>query len=174
MRGWKQLVISFNYIRLMFYVYKRLHKKCPRYSNSTPGGGKHIDVRLHTILRMSDLIYWLSTGAGIFHQTVVKRWSFCCFMAAGNLFNDICDSSSPSWPKEFGNDYISSIVCASMDVVVPITRVSLMSFRPTTLWYTSGWNFFVLVWLISINALGLYNIIHWNPQVYQALSPYYM
>lgn len=32
----------------------------------------------------------------------------------------------------------------------------------------------VLIWLLCISALGLYNIIHWNPHVYQALSPYYM
>lgn len=32
----------------------------------------------------------------------------------------------------------------------------------------------VLAWLLCISALGVYNIIHWNPHVYQALSPYYM
>ncbi|KMZ74849.1 potassium transporter 2 [Zostera marina] len=32
----------------------------------------------------------------------------------------------------------------------------------------------VLVWLFCISTLGVYNIIHWNPQVYRALSPYYM
>ncbi|GMI70753.1 K+ uptake permease 6 [Hibiscus trionum] len=32
----------------------------------------------------------------------------------------------------------------------------------------------VLLWLVCISAIGLYNIIHWNPHVYQALSPYYM
>lgn len=32
----------------------------------------------------------------------------------------------------------------------------------------------VLTWLICISTIGLYNIIHWNPHVYQALSPYYM
>uniref|UniRef100_A0A6N2M5B7 Potassium transporter n=1 Tax=Salix viminalis TaxID=40686 RepID=A0A6N2M5B7_SALVM len=32
----------------------------------------------------------------------------------------------------------------------------------------------VLVWLMCISAIGIYNIIHWNPHVYQALSPYYM
>ncbi|XVF84930.1 hypothetical protein PTKIN_Ptkin17bG0078600 [Pterospermum kingtungense] len=32
----------------------------------------------------------------------------------------------------------------------------------------------VLIWLLCISAIGLYNIIHWNPRVYQALSPYYM
>ncbi|KAK4762862.1 hypothetical protein SAY86_008630 [Trapa natans] len=32
----------------------------------------------------------------------------------------------------------------------------------------------VLTWLLCISSIGLYNIIHWNPHVYQALSPYYM
>ncbi|KAK1284134.1 putative potassium transporter 8 [Acorus calamus] len=32
----------------------------------------------------------------------------------------------------------------------------------------------VLVWLLCISALGIYNIAHWNPNVYQALSPIYM
>ncbi|XP_059648990.1 potassium transporter 6-like [Cornus florida] len=32
----------------------------------------------------------------------------------------------------------------------------------------------VITWLLCISTIGLYNIIHWNPHVYQALSPYYM
>jgi KUP system potassium uptake protein len=32
----------------------------------------------------------------------------------------------------------------------------------------------ILTWLLCISAIGLYNIIHWNPSVYHALSPYYM
>ncbi|GAV72570.1 K_trans domain-containing protein [Cephalotus follicularis] len=32
----------------------------------------------------------------------------------------------------------------------------------------------VIVWLLCISAIGVYNIVHWNPHVYQALSPYYM
>ncbi|KAL6143315.1 hypothetical protein ACLB2K_054010 [Fragaria x ananassa] len=32
----------------------------------------------------------------------------------------------------------------------------------------------VIVWLLCISSIGLYNIFHWNPHVYQALSPYYM
>ncbi|XP_057822358.2 probable potassium transporter 9 isoform X2 [Cryptomeria japonica] len=32
----------------------------------------------------------------------------------------------------------------------------------------------IVTWLVCISALGLYNIFHWNPQVYRALSPYYM
>ncbi|KAI4375320.1 hypothetical protein MLD38_013203 [Melastoma candidum] len=32
----------------------------------------------------------------------------------------------------------------------------------------------VITWLLCISCIGLYNIITWNPHVYQALSPYYM
>ncbi|WOK92638.1 potassium transporter 6-like isoform X1 [Canna indica] len=32
----------------------------------------------------------------------------------------------------------------------------------------------VIIWLLCISAIGVYNIFHWNPHVYQALSPYYM
>lgn len=32
----------------------------------------------------------------------------------------------------------------------------------------------VILWLFTISAIGLYNIFHWNPHVYRALSPYYM
>ncbi|KAI3452758.1 hypothetical protein Pfo_009421 [Paulownia fortunei] len=32
----------------------------------------------------------------------------------------------------------------------------------------------VITWLLCISAIGLYNIFHWNPHVYQALSPYYI
>ncbi|KAJ1432711.1 Potassium transporter [Sesbania bispinosa] len=32
----------------------------------------------------------------------------------------------------------------------------------------------VMTWLLCISAIGLYNILHWNPHVYEALSPFYM
>ncbi|XP_008230631.1 PREDICTED: potassium transporter 8-like [Prunus mume] len=32
----------------------------------------------------------------------------------------------------------------------------------------------VITWLFCISSIGVYNIFRWNPQVYQALSPYYM
>ena len=32
----------------------------------------------------------------------------------------------------------------------------------------------VLVWLISIAAVGVYNTIYWNPSILYALSPYYL
>ncbi|XP_020207687.1 potassium transporter 8 [Cajanus cajan] len=32
----------------------------------------------------------------------------------------------------------------------------------------------VMTWLVCISCIGVYNILHWNPHVYEALSPYYM
>ncbi|XP_073130002.1 potassium transporter 6-like [Henckelia pumila] len=32
----------------------------------------------------------------------------------------------------------------------------------------------VVTWLLCISCIGIYNIFHWNPHVYQALSPHYM
>ncbi|XP_042433191.1 putative potassium transporter 8 [Zingiber officinale] len=32
----------------------------------------------------------------------------------------------------------------------------------------------VMTWLLCLSGLGIYNVLHWNPLVYQALSPYYM
>ncbi|WCJ40263.1 Potassium transporter family protein [Euphorbia peplus] len=32
----------------------------------------------------------------------------------------------------------------------------------------------VIIWLVSIFAIGLYNIIYWNPQILRALSPHYI
>ncbi|GAA0157050.1 transporter [Lithospermum erythrorhizon] len=32
----------------------------------------------------------------------------------------------------------------------------------------------VILWLFCISSIGLYNIFHWNPHVYKALSPHYM
>ncbi|KAI3902583.1 hypothetical protein MKW92_016236 [Papaver armeniacum] len=62
--------------------------------------------------------------------------------------------------------------------VVPITCVILICLFALQHYGTHRVGMFfapvVLVWLICISALGLYNIIHWNPQVYQALSPSYM
>lgn len=32
----------------------------------------------------------------------------------------------------------------------------------------------VIIWLLCIGLIGLYNVIHWNPRIYQALSPHYI
>lgn len=31
----------------------------------------------------------------------------------------------------------------------------------------------LVAWLLSVGGVGLYNIVHWNPGVFRALSPYY-
>ncbi|XP_022747179.1 potassium transporter 2-like isoform X1 [Durio zibethinus] len=62
--------------------------------------------------------------------------------------------------------------------VIPITCFILVCLFALQHYGTHRVGFFfapiVLTWLLCISALGLYNIIHWNPHVYQALSPYYM
>jgi len=32
----------------------------------------------------------------------------------------------------------------------------------------------VAAWLLCISGIGIYNIFHWNRQIYRALSPFYM
>lgn len=32
----------------------------------------------------------------------------------------------------------------------------------------------VIIWLLSIFSIGLYNIIHWNPNIIRAISPHYV
>ncbi|KAF3433283.1 hypothetical protein FNV43_RR24385 [Rhamnella rubrinervis] len=62
--------------------------------------------------------------------------------------------------------------------VIPITCFILVCLFALQHYGTHRVGFFfapvVLAWLLCISALGLYNIIHWNPHVYQAISPYYM
>lgn len=62
--------------------------------------------------------------------------------------------------------------------VVPITCFILMGLFALQHYGTHRVGFFfapvVLTWLLCISALGLYNIFHWNPYVFKALSPYYM
>ncbi|KAI4372894.1 hypothetical protein MLD38_011075 [Melastoma candidum] len=62
--------------------------------------------------------------------------------------------------------------------VVPITCFILVCLFALQHYGTHRVGFFfapvVMVWLLCISALGLYNIFCWNPNVYRALSPYYM
>lgn len=69
-------------------------------------------------------------------------------------------------------------VFAYADAVIPITCFILICLFALQHYGTHRVGFcfapIVMTWLLCISALGLYNIIHWNPQVYKALSPYYM
>ncbi|KAK9189648.1 hypothetical protein WN943_018246 [Citrus x changshan-huyou] len=64
------------------------------------------------------------------------------------------------------------------DAVIPITCFIIVCLFALQHYGTHRVGFLfapvVLIWLLCISALGLYNIIHWNSHVYQALSPYYM
>ncbi|CAM0907663.1 unnamed protein product [Alopecurus aequalis] len=64
------------------------------------------------------------------------------------------------------------------DAVVPIT-CGILLFLFTLQHYGThrvGFLFapIILAWLICMSAIGMYNIFHWNPQVYQALNPIFM
>nr|ASM90213.1 K+ uptake permease 2 [Sesuvium portulacastrum] len=62
--------------------------------------------------------------------------------------------------------------------VVPITCCILVCLFALQHYGTHRVGFFfapiVLIWLLCISGLGIYNIFHWNPHVYEAISPYYM
>lgn len=64
------------------------------------------------------------------------------------------------------------------DVEVPVACVILIFLFAIQHYGTHRVGFLfapvVIVWLLCISSIGLYNIFHWNPHVYQALSPYYM
>lgn len=63
-------------------------------------------------------------------------------------------------------------------VEVPVTCVILIALFCLQHYGTHRVGFLfapvVIIWLLCISVIGIYNIFHWNPHVYQALSPYYM
>lgn len=69
-------------------------------------------------------------------------------------------------------------IVISADAVIPITCFILVCLFALQHYGTHRIGFcfapIVFTWLLCISALGLYNIFHWNPHVYQALSPTYM
>ncbi|KAH0969344.1 hypothetical protein GBA52_028799 [Prunus armeniaca] len=64
------------------------------------------------------------------------------------------------------------------DVEVPVACVILIFLFALQHYGTHRVGFLfapvVITWLFCISSIGVYNIFRWNPQVYQALSPYYM
>uniref|UniRef100_A0A9I9D2A7 Potassium transporter n=1 Tax=Cucumis melo TaxID=3656 RepID=A0A9I9D2A7_CUCME len=67
---------------------------------------------------------------------------------------------------------------AISDIVIPIACVVLICLFALQHYGTHRIGFLfapiVIVWLLCISVIGLYNIIHWNPRVYRAISPRYM
>uniref|UniRef100_A0A0D9WP56 Potassium transporter n=1 Tax=Leersia perrieri TaxID=77586 RepID=A0A0D9WP56_9ORYZ len=63
-------------------------------------------------------------------------------------------------------------------ILLPITCVILVCLFALQHYGTHRVGFLfapiVCLWLLCISIMGVYNIVHWNPHVYQALSPYYM
>lgn len=64
------------------------------------------------------------------------------------------------------------------DIVIPIACIILIGLFALQHYGTHRIGFLfapiVTLWLLCISAIGLYNIIHWNPGVYRAISPRYM
>lgn len=64
------------------------------------------------------------------------------------------------------------------DVEVPVACIILIALFALQHYGTHRVGFLfapvVITWLLCIAAIGLYNIIHWNPHVYRALSPHYI
>lgn len=64
------------------------------------------------------------------------------------------------------------------DIEVPVACVVLIALFALQHYGTHRVGFMfapiVVTWLLCISAIGLYNIIHWNPTVYRALSPFYV
>ncbi|XP_077239149.1 potassium transporter 2 isoform X2 [Tasmannia lanceolata] len=94
------------------------------------------------------------------------------------LFSRQCQALSYPCPKHTMNVSFWFLILDTIYAVVPITCLILVCLFTLQHYGTHRVGFFfapiVLVWLLCISALGLYNIILWNPHVYQALSPYYM
>lgn len=80
-----------------------------------------------------------------------------------------------SWPVWSLNDWI---IGRYADIEVPVACVILVFLFYLQHYGTHRIGFLfapvVITWLFCISAIGVYNIIHWNPHVYEALSPYYM
>lgn len=128
------------------------------------------------------LLHWMVTGPVritfcppvLFHRTGVKHT------------RDAGDNLVPFGKQLRAAGYNSCILAINIfmimssfaDAVVPITCFILVCLFALQHYGTHRLGFFfapvVLTWLLCISALGLYNIFHWNPHVYQALSPYYM
>lgn len=72
----------------------------------------------------------------------------------------------------------SFVILWSAGVEVPVTCFILVCLFALQHYGTHRVGFLfapiVVMWLLCISLIGVYNILHWNPHVYQALSPYYM
>lgn len=80
------------------------------------------------------------------------------------------------WSVELEYTYSYIFICA--DAVVPITCVIIICLFMLQHYGTHRIGFLfapiILAWLLCISVIGVYNIFRWNPQIYRALSPYYM
>lgn len=86
-----------------------------------------------------------------------------------------CDKVHAHWNQMF---YELMQLITFADIEVPIACVILILLFALQHYGTHRVGFLfapiVITWLLCISGIGVYNIVHWNPHVYQALSPYYM
>ena len=103
---------------------------------------------------------------------VSKLRIFACFVVKCQVFWFV-----PGFTLPFM--FLTSIsMLPFADAMVPITCFILVCIFALQHYGTHHVGFVFapleLTWLLCISSLGLYNILHWNPHVYKALSPYYM
>ena len=83
------------------------------------------------------------------------------------MFFSFSTNISSSWPTCWCTGWIVLIACVVLVGLFALQhrgthRVAFL-FAPI-----------VVLWLLSIGIIGLYNIIHWNPRIFVALSPHYI
>ena len=83
------------------------------------------------------------------------------------MFFSFSTNISSSWPTCWCTGWIVLIACVVLVGLFALQhrgthRVAFL-FAPI-----------VVLWLLSIGTIGLYNIIHWNPRIFVALSPHYI
>jgi len=68
-------------------------------------------------------------------------------------------------------------ICCLTDVEVPVACIILIGLFALQHFGTHRVGFMfapiVMAWLFCISAIGIYNIFHWNSQIYRALCPIY-
>ncbi|KAG6535709.1 hypothetical protein ZIOFF_000732 [Zingiber officinale] len=120
---------------------------------------------VNKILRTYNIINEYALAVGLF-------WCLECNF--GTSSSDVSNN-----PGETGNSLELSMSREQHKYVeVPIACAILVTLFALQHYGTHPVTFlFALImvtWIVCINVIGVYNIFHWNPHVYQALSPYYM
>lgn len=102
-------------------------------------------------------------------------WNLCLMNPYG--FSNPCPAIFIPNQKIVMKWFCLTFTC-SADIEVPVACIILVFLFYLQHYGTHRIGFLfapvVITWLFCISAIGVYNIVHWNPHVYKALSPYYM